>query len=201
MRIIVQVLAALLTTIPYYVTALASDRRYLPYPLTYTNRLSPSHRSRSRCNPYSVLVFSNSHSDRNRGLNLLAAGKGLKRAKAYFYSKAVSSCCPNTHPIDISATDKYNNKGLPGVGRTSTGGFIRYRLILSNALSKKKPFPLSLKGFSEASTLVISPEITPLPSPRSVSDEFLPKTVSVMVAAADAASTSNFVPPPANNTI
>lgn len=33
---------------------------------------------------------------------------------------------------------------LPGVGGTSTGGFIRYRLILSNALYlsiKKSPFP------------------------------------------------------------
>ncbi|KAL5808042.1 hypothetical protein ACOSQ3_028733 [Xanthoceras sorbifolium] len=148
MRIIVQVLAALLTTIPCYVTALASDRRYLPYPLTYTNRLSPSHRSRSRCNPYSVLwllvqslgpgeervgAYVNASSENElappptvfEGESKSRAqspgrGKGTQESKG----EAVSSCCPNTHPIDISATDKYNNKGLPGVGRTSTGGFI-----------------------------------------------------------------------------
>ena len=37
--------------------------------------------------------------------------------------------------------------------------------------------------------------------PWSVSDEFLPKTVSIIVAAADASSTSNFLRPPTNNTI
>jgi len=75
-------------------------------------------------------------------------------------------------------------------------------LFLSLKIFAEEEFPrIPSSGFSEASTPVISPEITPLPSPRSVSDEFLPKTVSVMVAAADAASTSNFLPPPANNTI
>jgi len=94
MRIIVQVLAALFTTIPCYVTALASDRRYLPYPLTYTNRLSPSHRSRSRCNPYSVLVFSNSHSGWWQGKGSAMSKKPTARPTSYraSISRLVGTC-------------------------------------------------------------------------------------------------------------
>lgn len=48
---------------------------------------------------------------------------------------------------------------------------------------------------------VNSPEMIPRPSVWSVLNKFLPQEVSVMVAAANAASKSNFVPPRAKNTI
>jgi hypothetical protein len=55
--------------------------------------------------------------------------------------------------------------------------------------------------FSEASMPVNSPEMIPRPYVWSVLNKFLPQKVSVMVAAANAASKSNFVLPCAKNTI
>ena len=131
------------------------------------------------------MVRGESYSDKKKPFPLSLKGKLVPPLHEFFCSSLISL--------------RTGIRGFPGYQREREKN---KPLFLSLKILAEEEFPrIPSSGFSEASTPVISPEITPLPSPRSVSDEFLPKTVSVMVAAADAASTSNFLPPPANNTI
>ena len=60
--------------------------------------------------------------------------------------RPVSSCCPKTHPIDLSCTVKYKIKGLLGTGGTKTGGtkmlskHLEYRITLGCHLRGKSGY-------------------------------------------------------------